>query len=615
MRLDNRLVLMTALIAPVLMLGACLALVGGCKSAPAVAAIRLPKGDPGAQPQPAEGGTRGPSALLFTADGSRLYVAEEDENDVAVLDPEHGTVIDHLPSGGAQPTALALSRDGKTLVIANTFSGTVGIVDGASRTVRSTVDLPGEPRGVAVTSSDVAYISVGQLDQVIEIHLKTAAVIRRIPVGHCPQSLLLAPNGAFLYCLNRTGGSLSIIDIDSNREVARLALPATNLRGMALTPDGSRLCVAGMQAHNDRPTEQPEAIWSNVLLVLRLSGATGSVERVVTLDAPDRGAADPCGVALDSAGETAYVTLSGSHEVAKVPLHVSKSNESGPTVPERVHVGANPRGIAIRPGGRELWIGNHLGSTLSVIANSKPTGLAGNGESSLRQVELGPATPSPNRRLKGRYLFTSAHVVRGGHFSCDSCHPDGGTDGLSWRLSHVKEPPELRNTRDLRGSLLLTGPYGWTSREDDFEVFVEDEVSGLLKTRLLRHPEVHALWDLVNETPLPRNPYRAADGALTESARRGETLFNGTAGCAGCHVGDMRGGTRRKEWVGTTPSGQLLDVPHLVGAYESAPYLHDGRAATLEDIFNKYNPARRHGKADALTPAQLADVLEYVREL
>ena len=179
----------------------------------------------------------------------------------------------------------------------------------------------------------------------------------------------------------------------------------------------------------------------------------------------------------------------------------------------------------------------------------------------------------------------------------------------------MKEAPEVRNTRNLRGSLLLTAPYGWTSREEDFEVFVEDEVSGLLKTRLLRHPEVHALWDLVNETPLPPNPFRNPDGSITESARRGETLFNGRAGCAKCHEGEMRGGAKRHEWVGTTKPGLKLDVPHLVGAYESAPYLHDGRAATLEEVFTKYNPDHRHGSADTLTAEELGDVLEFVREL
>ena len=68
-------------------------------------------------------------------------------------------------------------------------------------------------------------------------------------------------------------------------------------------------------------------------------------------------------------------------------------------------------------------------------------------------------------------------------------------------------------------------------------------------------------------------------------------------------------------WLGTTPKGVDLDVPHLQGVYDSYPYLHDGRAATLEEIFERYNTDNLHGKAHLLTPEELKDLLEYVREL
>ena len=60
---------------------------------------------------------------------------------------------------------------------------------------------------------------------------------------------------------------------------------------------------------------------------------------------------------------------------------------------------------------------------------------------------------------------------------------------------------------------------------------------------------------------------------------------------------------------------KFADVPHLAGAYDTDPYLHDGRARTLEEIFGKYNPQKLHGKAHDLSPAEMQDLLEYVREL
>src|SRR5690242_1773222 len=79
--------------------------------------------------QPAAGGTRGPSALLFAPDGKTLFVAEQDENQIAIVDPDGARPIVHMPSGGEQPVAMALSPDGRTLVVANCFSGSIGILD------------------------------------------------------------------------------------------------------------------------------------------------------------------------------------------------------------------------------------------------------------------------------------------------------------------------------------------------------------------------------------------------------------------------------------------------------------------------------------------------------
>lgn len=114
---------------------------------------------------------------------------------------------------------------------------------------------------------------------------------------------------------------------------------------------------------------------------------------------------------------------------------------------------------------------------------------------------------------------------------------------------------------------------------------------------------------------MPPNPYRDEGDQLTAAAKRGKLLFEGKAGCISCHSGEFNGGTGTKAWIGTTNEGQELDIPHLLGAYDSAPYLHDGRAATLEEIFQKYNPSQRHGHANELSNEELADVLRYVREL
>lgn len=58
-----------------------------------------------------------------------------------------------------------------------------------------------------------------------------------------------------------------------------------------------------------------------------------------------------------------------------------------------------------------------------------------------------------------------------------------------------------------------------------------------------------------------------------------------------------------------------FDVPHLTNIYDSAPYLHNGIARTLEEIWTVYNPDDLHGVTNDLTKDQLNDLIEYLKTL
>jgi cytochrome c peroxidase len=56
-------------------------------------------------------------------------------------------------------------------------------------------------------------------------------------------------------------------------------------------------------------------------------------------------------------------------------------------------------------------------------------------------------------------------------------------------------------------------------------------------------------------------------------------------------------------------------VPHLSNIYDSAPYLHNGIATTLEEIWTRYNPHDEHGLTNDMTKDQLNDLIEYLKTL
>ncbi|MHB8862224.1 MAG: hypothetical protein ACYC6N_07460, partial [Pirellulaceae bacterium] len=85
-------------------------------------------------------------------------------------------------------------------------------------------------------------------------------------------------------------------------------------------------------------------------------------------------------------------------------------------------------------------------------------------------------------------------------------------------------------------------------------------------------------------------------------------------------------GTRDAEgaWVrhdvGTRAGGegeahQHLDTPSLLGLRRSEPYLHDGRASTLEEVLTTCNPEDRHGRTSQLSDAEVLDLAEFLRTL
>lgn len=109
-----------------------------------------------------------------------------------------------------------------------------------------------------------------------------------------------------------------------------------------------------------------------------------------------------------------------------------------------------------------------------------------------------------------------------------------------------------------------------------------------------------------------RPPHR--DPTLSDAAVRGRALFEDPrVDCASCHPTPLY--TDRKTHdvgTGSDPKerkGSAFDTPSLRGLYDTAPYLHDGSAATLGDVL------ARHGRTGALTSAEREDLIAFLRSI
>jgi mono/diheme cytochrome c family protein len=119
-------------------------------------------------------------------------------------------------------------------------------------------------------------------------------------------------------------------------------------------------------------------------------------------------------------------------------------------------------------------------------------------------------------------------------------------------------------------------------------------------------------------------PFLNPDGSLTADADSGRVLFeDATVACASCHIGprftDSSLGFIRHD-VGTgsvadTASAAGYDTPSLVGVWDTAPYLHDGRATSLESVLTAHNPNDEHGTTSHLSTEQIAHLVAYLRSI
>jgi len=134
-------------------------------------------------------------------------------------------------------------------------------------------------------------------------------------------------------------------------------------------------------------------------------------------------------------------------------------------------------------------------------------------------------------------------------------------------------------------------------------------------------PALQAYQLSIDAPPAPEGSFDPA------AAARGQTLFEGAAGCSGCHSGteftDANERLHSPDEVVSEPepagvpsyasrsATKLYRTAPLKGLWQHPPYFHNGTAATLADAVATYDARKGLG----LTDAEQADLVEYLKSL
>ena len=536
-----------------------------------------------------------PRGLTCSADGkTALVVTGEGEGTLEVLDLESGKMLGKIPVGHG-PTAPVLAPDGKTLYVCNRFDNTVGVVDLAS-------------------NKQVAAV----------------AVVRE------PVAATLTPDGSRLFVANHlpdgpanvdyVAARVSVIDTASRKVVKNIQLVngSVGLRGIQVSADGKYVFATHLMARFQVPTTQIERGWisTNALSIIRVSDLT--LLYTVLLDDLDRGFANPWGLAISPDSKLLCVSSAGNHELSLIDLpaltakvdaavqamgkdadaaHLNAHNDLTMLIGVRQRValhGLGPRTVVMH--GNRIYVAEYFSDSLGQVT------LQDGKVQAVESIPLGPELPlTPERR--GELLFNDARGCFQNWLSCASCHPDARTDGLNWDLPN----DGLGNPKNVKSLLMAhqTPPTTWLGIRADAEVSVR---SGFRHILFAVPPEADALavdayLKSLTQTPSPW----LVEGKLSMAASRGEKTFK-SIGCADCHpaplytdLGQYNVGT------GSGPdAGKSFDVPSLREVWRTAPYLHDGRAATIRDVLRNKGHRWIFNKTSALSEKQLQELEAFL---
>ncbi len=591
----------------------------------------------------------GPPAQVVALSG-RVLATIRDPGLLVILRAEAGAPLTEIARVKlpADAWGLAVTADESRAIVTSAWTHKVSAVDLRTHAVLWTVDVGREPRGIALRqdgkSAYISHLTGAALTRIDELGNSTPTLRRidlpasplRTPVGKALNASLgyaitLSPDESLLFAPRHALGALgeiawfgaatvdvlvtgedkglapphrertTLVRAEGEGPAPELQLPGASLapftqpRAVAYRSSTDTLLVAG---EGDDRLVEVDALAVDPSLSVVATYEVGS-ERDPALGISNRGGA-PAGVVLSEDEATAYVFCRATYDLVAIPLAEHP-----------------PRGAGTR---------EKPASPMLVRLADDPLG----GDSAI-----------------GRRLFYNAtdRLMSGG-LACSGCHPEGRDDGHVWHeakfntedgtnvnfvgtADNVPETDRVRGiprrTPMLAGRVRAPGPYGWVGESPDLvdrmrAGFGLHRWGGLpkhqpqnLDARALRL----ATFLRTGLTPPPREQ-RELDPVET----KGKELFmNDALQCVRCHIPGTEYTDRavyplpkltRQADFDEPKTGELR-VPSLLYLEGRAPYLHDGSAATLDDLLAKNND--RMGKTNQLSKEQRGALAAYLRTL
>ena len=514
-----------------------------------------------------------PVGIAF-ASNTKAYVTLSPSNQVAIVSGESYSVTGHLPIRAQDPRAITVQ--GNRLFVIPFESNNQSQLSGCTS---EKID------GDICTFDAVEHVFSN--NNVLSVNYD-ADIIKNPLLPDRDLYIFNTADDTLLEVVNTVGTLLYGIAVDSG---GRVFVSQTDARNTANGRAGTE---------KDGLEEMENRAFLNQVTMVDCQGLSCSEPVFYDLEPlppshpePGMGLATPFGIQVSEDDSTLIVTAAGSDKLFTMDANTGE-------VLGRTTVGSVPRGVALLADGdgkpTQGWVLNTVGNTVSVVD------LTSLGNPTLKTT-ITMNDPTDAEVKKGRIAFNDANASSTGTFSCESCHPDGGTDQLIWVLQTpicdvdgcTQIPPRL--TMPIRG-LRDTTPYHWDGIPGDpfggnntksINSDVEPNCSlsepesctrflvdgGMATTMcdvtncpendegklgLLSGERRDAMAKFLLSVPFPPSQTRPITNQVTQQAKDGFFEFNFVKDCGNCH--------KMPFLVSTNTGGTGMDAPTWRGAYD-----------------------------------------------
>jgi len=555
--------------------------------------------------------------------GDRLFVANSRTGTVSCLDTESQRVTSEW-------------------AIAESLSGIVGWKDGflllddrQHRLIRATwnphsntlesefsLEVAQYPVDIAV-SADEQIIAVSSLWSrqltLLDAQGETLRIQHVIDLPFAPRSLMFLPDGTLIVA-DAFGGQLGILNSTTGTLLKQQKVYGHNIRGLGLNRRNDSLLVACQTLDPGIFTSYERIFWGVLMqnglhslpraqLLSESDDASNTTvdgaaydgssyvsQQRYPLGTPSIGSGDP-GAMVVTENDTTLLLISGVNQVAfRMASHLPF---------ERLPTGRRPESICLDKAQERAFIANRFDDSITVIS------LVGESPSIEATIPLGTRR-ALSLAEQGEQTFYDAAVSLDGWFSCHSCHTDGHTNGQRADTFGDEDRGAPKKVVSLLGTG-STGPWAWNGSKSQLEEQIRTSLIISMQTQIsseqLPIEQLGAWLRSLSPAPSIRQARRSSEA---ENFLGRATEEFASIGCRNCHAGE--GFTSEETFdvgIHDEMGETLFNPPSLRGVSQRAPYFHDGRATSLEDVLK----SSHHDSENPLTPEQIQRLKQLLETL